>query len=83
MTNAEILATILSEASGKSLAAVQPLVNELAGSLGSRSRMNEHIPEREAQELLAALRGELSGIRAWLNEGDRLMRLEMESAKRH
>ena len=83
MTNAEIMAQILSEASGRPLESVQGLVKDMAKAFGSRTRLNEEVPHARAQELLAQLRTELPGIRAWLAQG-RLEALdEMERSTKH
>lgn len=83
MTNADIIALILSEASGKSLELTKPLIGEMAKAFGSRTKLNDEVPEDEAQKLLAGLRQELPGIKAWLEEGGRLARLEIAAATKH
>ena len=83
MTNAEVMAQILSEASGKPVEEVQQFVAELAKGFGSRTKLNVELSEADAAELLRALRKELPGIRQWLIEGALAMQYEIEHGTKH
>jgi len=62
VTNAEILAQVLSEATGQPLEVVRALI---AITLRDNAPSRRELPEADAQQLLAKLRDELPGIRAW------------------
>jgi hypothetical protein len=67
MTNADVMAQILSEASRKPIGVVRELMKAMAPQFGSA--LHNEISEERVQELLASLREELPGIRRWLFEG--------------
>ena len=71
MTRADIFSQILSEASGKPKTEIADMLEDFRIRMGDRDKFDEQVSEAEAQKLLAALRGELPGIRAWLAQGNR------------
>lgn len=64
LTHADILTTILTEASGRP-ARVHAMIDILRATLPA-SRLDAVVPPAEMPGLLAGLRAELPGIRAWL-----------------
>lgn len=70
MTNADIFNRILSDASGQPVAEVTGMTELLANMFGAQICLNEEISDAEAEKLLATLREELPGIRAWLAKCD-------------
>lgn len=69
-TRGEDVAAILSEASGRPPAHVRHLLDAFRAVLPpNATRLDTVVPEPEASELLAKLRTELPGIRAWLVRG--------------
>ncbi|MGD0584325.1 MAG: hypothetical protein ABSA86_00920 [Oryzomonas sp.] len=69
MTNFDIFAQIISEASGKPIEEVKLMTDAILKLVGSPGEMYEVVPNDKAQELLATLRTDLPGIRAWLITG--------------
>lgn len=70
MTNADIFNQILSDATGQPVAEVTEMTAALADMFGSRIDLQAEVSDAEAEKLLAALRKELPGIRAWLAQSD-------------
>ena len=71
MTLGTIFTTIVAEAAGNTPEAAQNATEMALRMAGTRANFDKEIPEDEAERLLAKLRGELPGIRAWLGEGRR------------
>jgi len=69
LTHGDILVRILSEATGKPPALIHHLLDTIRVMLPGGTRLDEVLPPDEAAELLAGLRSELPGIRAWLVRG--------------
>lgn len=67
-TYGDIVTTILSEAGGQPISAVRRWLN-VAREFFPTNHLDDVLPSAEAEELLAKLRGELPGIRAWLAGG--------------
>lgn len=69
MTNFDIFAKIISEASGKPLEEVRQMSDVILKMVGSSQKMYVVVPDSEAERLLTQLRSELPGIRNWLIQG--------------
>lgn len=69
MTNFDIFAQIISEASGKPIEEVNLMTDAILKLVGSPAEMYEAVPDDKAQEMLATLRTDLPGFRAWLITG--------------
>lgn len=69
MTNFDIFAQIISEASGKPLEEVRQMADVILKLAGSSGKIHEVVSDSEAEKLLTQLRGELPGIRNWLIQG--------------
>lgn len=69
MTNLEIMARALSEATGKSLPFWRAEIHTTAARLGISDRLAINRNERDTARLLLAFREEKAGILAWLLEG--------------
>ena len=81
MTNFDIFAQIISEASGKPLEEVKLMTDVILEMAGSSGKMYEVVPDDRAHELLAKLRTELPGVRRWLVEGGIMMEADIASAQ--
>jgi hypothetical protein len=77
MTNFDIFAQIISEASGKPIEEVKLMTDVILKMAGSSGKMYEAVPDNKAQELLSKLRNELSGVRRWLIEGGLMMEAKL------
>ena len=77
MTNFDVFAQIISEASGKPLEEVKSMTDVILKMAGSTGKMYETIPDDKAQELLTKLRTELPGIRQWLIAGGLMMEADL------
>jgi len=73
MTNRDIYCAIFSEASGKPKSDVETLVQAMTVITGA-GKLDEELPDDQAEKLLKALRSELPGIRHWLEQGAHLAR---------
>ena len=69
MTHADVLTQILSEATGKPLPLVRDLLAEFRKHVPLAPRLDQALPDAEAQELIRAIRGELPQIRELLAAG--------------
>lgn len=69
MTNFDIFAQIICEASGKPIEDVKLMTDAILKLAGSPGEMYEVVPDVKAEEMLATLRTDLPGIRAWLIAG--------------
>ena len=81
MTNFDVFAQIISEASGKPLEEVKSMTDVILKMAGSSGKMYETIPDEKAQEMLTKLRSELPGVRRWLVEGGLMVEADIASAK--
>jgi len=81
MTYGDVMAQILSEASGKPVSTTKELVAMMASV--APDKFAQEIPEAEMAGLLQKLRGELPGIRGWLEQGAAEFDRELRSAKKH
>ncbi len=81
MTNFDIFAQIISEASGKPLDEVKQMSDVILKMAGSSGKMHEEVPEEKTQNLLTKLRGELPGVRRWLVEGGLMVEADIAAAK--
>jgi hypothetical protein len=80
MTNFDIFAQIISEASGKPLEEVKQMTDVIFKMAGSSGNMYEKVPDDKAQELLTKLRTELPGVQRWLVEGGLMMEADIARA---
>lgn len=69
MTKADVFVQILSEVSGKPKELVGDLLTAFRKTFPGQDRFDDELPDAEASQLLAGLRKEKEGIRAWLNSG--------------
>jgi hypothetical protein len=69
MTNFDIFAQIICEASGKPIEEVRLMTDAILKLAGSPAEMYEVVSDDKTEELLAALRADLPGLRAWLITG--------------
>ena len=81
MTNFDIFAQIISEASGKPIEDVKLMTDAILELAGSPGEMYEAVPNDKAQELLAKLRMELPGIRAWLIKGGLMVEADIATVQ--
>lgn len=81
MTNFDIFAQIISEASGRPLEEIKLMSDVIFKMAGSPKKIYEEVTDDKAQELLTKLRGELPGVRRWLIEGGLLMEADIARAK--
>lgn len=81
MTNFDIFAQILSEASGRPIEEVKLKTDVILKMIGTSGKMYDEVPDDKAQELLAKLRTELPGIRQWLIKGRLLMEADIAAAQ--
>jgi hypothetical protein len=77
MTNFDIFAQIISEASGKPAEEVKLMTDAILKLAGSPGEMYEEVPNDKAQELFVKLRTDLPGIRAWLVAGGLMMEADI------
>ena len=64
MTNADVFRIILAEASNRPVEEIEELYVAFSRDFGIL-RHDDEMPDDEAEELLASLRNELPGIKAW------------------
>jgi len=81
MKNIDIFAQIISEASGKPVEEVRLMTDVILKMAGSAGNMHREIPDNEAKVLLAKMRMELPGIRAWLIKGGLMMEADIAEAQ--
>jgi hypothetical protein len=73
MTNAEILLTVFSEATGRPRSAFEPALAATRAAFPHHG-LDDELPDDVAQALLAGLRKEKQGILNWLAEGAMIAR---------
>lgn len=83
MTRSDIFIQILSEVSGKPKDQVSDLLVAFRKTFPGKDRFDDELPDQEAQQLLAGLRKEKEGIRAWLNSGLQQFLLRMSPPQGH
>lgn len=81
MTNFDIFAQIISEASAKPIEEVKLMTDAILKLVGSPAEMYETVSDDKAQEMLAALRTDLPGIRAWLVTGGLMTEADMAAVQ--
>ena len=81
MTNFDIFAQIISEASGKPIEEVNLMTDAILKLVGSPGEMYQAVPDDKAQEMLAALRTDLPGIQAWLITGGLMTKADIATVQ--